>query len=199
MGRIYYLFGKSATGKDTIYSRLLDKPELSLKRAVMYTTRPRRSGETEGREYHFITVDELSALRAAGKVIEERTYDTVHGPWTYLLADDGGIDIDGGDYLIVGVLKSFVDTRTYYGDDVVMPLYIEVEDGERLSRALSRERGQSAPKYAEMCRRFISDQEDFSEERLEAAGITKRFINDDLERCIDEIRNYILSGSDNGR
>ena len=42
-----------------------------------------------------------------------------------------------------------------------------VEDGERLSRALNRERMQESPKYEELCRRFLSDAKDFSEERYE--------------------------------
>ena len=62
-----------------------------------------------------------------------------------------------------------------------------VEDGERLSRALNREREQENPRYEEMCRRFIADQSDFSEENILNAGIEKRFQNinlDDCEMCI---------------
>ena len=40
-------------------------------------------------------------------------------------------------------------------------IYIEVEDGVRLERALKREQQQASPKYAEMCRRFLADQDDF--------------------------------------
>ena len=43
-----------------------------------------------------------------------------------------------------------------------------------------------------MCRRFLADCEDFSEERIAEAGITRRFQNDDLERCIAEIKEYLL-------
>ena len=39
----------------------------------------------------------------------------------------------------------------------MVPLYVEVDDGLRLSRALERERKQTEPKYAEMCRRFLAD------------------------------------------
>ena len=47
MGRIFYLMGKSATGKDTVYKELLHvKPEL--KTVVPYTTRPIRAGEENG-------------------------------------------------------------------------------------------------------------------------------------------------------
>ena len=58
-----------------------------------------------------------------------------------------------------------------------MPIYIEVEDGERLSRALNRERMQESPKYEELCRRFLDRCERFSEEKLKEAGITRRFVN----------------------
>ncbi|WP_366559120.1 hypothetical protein [uncultured Eubacterium sp.] len=53
MGKIYCLMGKSASGKDTIYNRLLAMEELQLRRVVPYTTRPIRSGETEGESYFF--------------------------------------------------------------------------------------------------------------------------------------------------
>lgn len=82
--------------------------------------------------------------------------------------------------------------RKYYGDEVVCPVYIQVEDGERLSRALKREREQANPKYEEMCRRFIADQSDFRGEYSDA-GIWKRFQNTDIDECVKEIVNYIKS------
>ena len=46
MGRIYYMMGKSASGKDTLYKLLLNRmPEL--KKVVIHTTRPKREGERE--------------------------------------------------------------------------------------------------------------------------------------------------------
>ena len=57
--------------------------------------------------------------------------------------------------------------------------------------ALKRERGQEIPRYEEMCRRFLADQEDFSEEKIAAAGITRKFQNVDLEECVEEIAEYI--------
>jgi hypothetical protein len=57
---------------------------------------------------------------------------------------------------------------------------------------LDRERSESVPKYHDMCRRFLADCEDFSEERIAEAGVTRRFENDDLERCIAEIKAYLL-------
>ena len=62
MGKIFYVMGKSASGKDTIYKELRERiPEL--KTVVLYTTRPIRDGETEGVEYHFTTVERLDDFR----------------------------------------------------------------------------------------------------------------------------------------
>jgi hypothetical protein len=70
-----------------------------------------------------------------------------------------------------------------------VPIYIEVEDGLRLARAVERERLQTNPKYAELCRRFLADSSDFSEEKLKEAGISRRFSNEgEIEECIDEIK-----------
>ena len=74
----------------------------------------------------------------------------------------------------------------------MLPVMLELEDGIRLQRALDREKLQAEPKYAEMCRRFLADSEDFSEEKIAEADIEKRFCNVELNRCLDEIRDYIL-------
>lgn len=191
MGKIYYLLGKSASGKDTLYQKLIEDPSLNLKPVILYTTRPKREGETDGKDYHFIDEDRLKQLRNDNLVIEERTYQTMHGPWTYLTVRDGSFDPSKGSFLAEGVLASFVSTRDYFGKGKVVPLYIEVEDGERLQRALNRERHQKNPRYAELCRRFLGDSEDFSEKNLTEAGIKKRFQNDDPERCAAELASYI--------
>ena len=193
MGKIFYIMGKSSSGKDSIYRQLEADQELGLRRLVIYTTRPIRDGEENGREYFFVDENKLKEFRRNGKLIEARTYQTVYGPWTYFTADDGQVSVGNDSYLGIGTLESFVKLREYYGDDVMRPVYIEVEDGERLERALARERTQEVPKYEEMCRRFLADQNDFSEENILKAGIWKRCQNHNLDECVKEIGNYIKS------
>ena len=62
-----------------------------------------------------------------------------------------------------------------------------MEDGLRLSRALDRERRQQNPKYAELCRRYLADEKDFSEKNLAVLNIAGRYKNEDLETCISNI------------
>ena len=191
MGNIYCIIGKSSTGKDTIYKLLLEREDLNLKRIVSYTTRPIRSNEAPGDEYNFVSIEEKDKLLESGKVIEIRKYNTAHGPWFYFTVDDNQVDLENNDYLLIGTVESFVKIRDYYKDRVY-PIYIEVDDGVRLERALKRERKQENPKYEEMCRRFLADQADFARENLEAAGITSIFNNDeDREDTCDRIADFI--------
>lgn len=185
--------GKSSSGKDTIYKRLMEDKDLGFKNIVGYTTRPIREGETDGKEYFFVTTETMEEMCKSGKVIELRAYNTVHGVWNYFTADDGQIDFESLDYLLIGTLESYENIRKYYGDEVLVPIYVYVDDGVRLQRALSREMQQKEPKYAELCRRFLADEADFSKENIEKNQINKMFENNDFEECIEEIKDYILS------
>ncbi len=201
MGKIFYLMGKSSSGKDTIFKELLEMGEKNgagepfnrrLRTVVPYTTRPIREGERDGVEYHFTDEKGYQALAASGKVIEQREYQTFHGLWRYFTVDDGQFEPDGEqNYLMIGTLDAYQSMQKYFGAERILPVLIELDDGVRLQRALDRESRQGQPRYEEMCRRFLADQEDFSEERLREAGIVRHFHNDDLERCLSEIRDYI--------
>ncbi len=193
MGRIYMLIGKSASGKDNIYKSLIEDISLKLDPIILYTTRPMRDGESEGKEYHFTDVSHMEMLRDKGLIIEERVYHTVFGDWYYFTADDGSIDINGSrDYITIGTIDSFVKMKEYFGNQIICPVYIDVDDEIRLLRAIDREKKQAKPAYKELCRRFIADCDDFSDERLKKAGINKSFSNNStLEECISNIKSYI--------
>ena len=199
MGKLFILIGKSASGKDTVYKRLLEDPSLDLMPYAGYTTRPIRSGEQDGREYYFVTPKKLKEFEEEGRLIEKRVYHTVHGEWCYFSVDSDHVDLDRHDYLYIGTLESFLPIRRYYGKDRVIPIYLQIDDGIRLQRALDRERSQESPRYAEMCRRFLVDEQDFSEDRLNRAGISRRFDNEDLEQCIREICKYIRQWQSSGK
>ena len=187
MGRIYYLLGKSATGKDTLYKEIL-KRRPKLRTVTMYTTRLIREGETDGVEYFFTDREELERQLASGKVIESRTYQTIAGPWTYYTVDDGQFDVaDDESCLMIGTLESYEKMCAYFEAGKMVPVYIEVPDGIRLLRAVKREENQKRPNYREVCRRYLADEKDFSEENLERLGITKRYQNTDMEMCLEEI------------
>ena len=191
MGKIVCLMGKSSTGKDTIYKELLRRGEIPFCTVVPYTTRPIRAGEREGVEYHFTDEEGFQKLKAKGQIIEDRAYNTCHGLWRYFTVSDGSIRLEQADYLIIGTLEAYQAFRTYFGVEKVLPVLVTLDDGVRLQRALDREKKQEHPKYEEMCRRFLADGEDFSDEKLAEAGNPRAFCNNDLADCIGEIEEYL--------
>lgn len=191
MGKIVYLMGKSSSGKDTIYKRLLEQKEFLFRKVVLYTTRPIRAGETDGVEYHFTDEAGFQKLLREGKVIEDRLYHTVQGDWRYFTAAQMRDFQTEDNFLMIGTLESYEKVRAYFGPERMIPVFIDLDDGVRLQRALDRERAQEVPQYEEMCRRFLADERDFSEEKIAAAGIRKRFVNEKLDGCLAEIMDYI--------
>lgn len=193
MGRIFVIIGKSASGKDRIYKELMTASEFAFEKLILYTTRPMRQAEKNGREYFFTTIENMERLESEEKIIEKRVYHTVFGDWYYFTADEGQINPDL-DYLAIGTLESYVKLKKYFGSERVKPLYIECGDKTRLLRAINRESSQAEPSYKEVCRRYIADEQDFSEDNIRKAGIAKRFDNSgEIDVCFSEITKYIRS------
>ena len=188
--KIIYIMGKSSSGKDTIFNIIKNKLEVNT--YVMYTTRPIREGEIPGETYNYISEKEMEEyINENDKLIEYRTYQTIYGPWTYATIADNQFNTNK-DLIMLGTLESYNKMKEYFKNKLI-PIYIEVEDGIRLERAIQREKKQKEPKYTELCRRFIADSKDFSEENIKKAGVEKRFQNVELDKCVDEIIDYLNS------
>jgi guanylate kinase len=184
--------GKSSSGKDSVYRRLIEDHHLNLTRLVTGTTRPIREGEKNGVEYFFYTQEQFQELLRSGRIVECRSYDTIHGIWNYFTVATK-LDVANKDYLIINTLEAYVKLREYFGTEVLVPIYLEVDDGLRLQRALDRERAQAKPRYRELCRRFLADEEDFSPEKLAQEQIQPIFQNRVLETTVDQVAEYIQS------
>lgn len=64
MADIFVIMGKSSSGKDTIFSRLVGQADCGLKTVTMYTTRPMRDGEADGREYFLLMKKTVRSMRS---------------------------------------------------------------------------------------------------------------------------------------
>lgn len=190
MGKLYVIMGKSASGKDTLYRFLMERHR-ELRPVVPYTTRPIRAGEKEGREYHFVSEETLRRLKEERRVLECRCYETVKGPWYYFTVDDGQIALEKASSCLISTLEGYLGIRDYYGSDKVVPLYIEVEDFVRIERSLERERQQKNPCVAEVCRRFLADEEDFLEQKLALANVKNKIVNHNLEKALEDMIEII--------
>jgi len=70
---VFVITGPSGAGKGTLIGALLERmPELEV--AVSATTRLRREGEQDGREYYFLSDGEFARRVAAGDFLEHVTY-----------------------------------------------------------------------------------------------------------------------------
>ena len=182
---IYYICGKSAVGKDSIFQELVKRTDL--KRIIPYTTRPMRPMEKEGEEYHFLSEEAFLKLLSEGKMMESRSYDTAFGIWYYGTAYEEDFREKGKGFLCIGTLESYNSIKDYLGQEFIRPVYIELEDELRLSRAKAREQGNDPKALEELERRFQADNKDFSEEKLRESGIEKRYQNLDFSKCVEEI------------
>lgn len=192
MGKIFCLIGKSSSGKDTIFKKILNELNMELKPVVTYTTRPKRNHEVEGKEYYFINEEKVQSYEKSGCLIEKRIYHTVDGDWIYCTVDDGQFDLKKYSYLMIGTLEVYQSLQEFFGKRAIVPLYLHIDDGVRLERALSRERQQENPNYEEVCRRFLADSADFSNAKLVRCGIDERFENHDLRECMKRMKAFIL-------
>jgi guanylate kinase len=191
MGKIFCLLGKSCSGKDTLFKALSVDKDLKLRPLIIYTTRPQRSNEVNGQEYYFINEATLHDYERMGKIIEQREYNTIKGKWQYCTVDDGQIDLEKDNYLLIGTLEAFQELQNYFGVTNIIPLYIAVNDEARLMRAISRERQQDQPNFDEVCRRFLADSSDFSPKKLIASGILVSYCNSNLKDCLQAVKTAI--------
>ena len=167
MGKIYCVMGKSSSGKDTVYKKLKEQYK-EFRLIVPYTTRPIREGEKDGVEYYFVDPEQFRAMKEDGKVIESRSYNTKCGIWTYFTADDGQIDLSAADYLLIGTLVSYQALREYFGEEAIVPVYLEVEDGLRLGRGNADRRSRNMRRCAAV---FLRTRRTFRKKILSKAGL----------------------------
>ncbi len=109
-GKVVIVSGPSGVGKSTVVRRLLERFEGRLRLSVSATTRPPRPGESDGREYHFLSDPEFAARLAADEFLE-------------------AVEVFGGGYWY-GTPRSEVDPRLSGG--VWVLLEVDVEGASRL-------------------------------------------------------------------
>ena len=191
---LFYIMGKSSTGKDTIYKKITEK--IDIEEYVSYTTRPMRDEEKDGREYHFISEDKMNMYKQQGSMIECRTYQTVHGPWMYATINDEQFH-KTGNMITVGTLESYQKIKKYLDENKtnirLYPIYLQISEELRRDRAIQRENKQKNPDFKEMERRLEADNIDFADENLKKCGINEKntFLNIDLSECVTYIEEYI--------
>jgi len=177
-GRMVVVSGPSGSGKSTICKRLLEDPRVVF--SVSATTRPKRAGEVDGRDYHFLTREDFKRRVERGEFLEHaevygNMYGTLREPLERVLREGKvyllEIDVQGA-----GQLRALGEPGTY--------VFIAPPDFEELRRRLAS-RGTETP---EMLERRLHKAEDEWRERVKYDHVV---VNDDLDRAVGEIRRFI--------
>lgn len=191
MVHIYAITGRSSVGKDTVYAELIKRYPASLTGIATYTTRPMRPGEVDGKQYFFVDDYRYQFLKRSGKIIEERCYDTTLGTWKYFTVDDEQFKnvSENKSIIITCSLEQVRNYQKYFGDEYITPIYIDLDDITLIERSIEREKKKEVPNVAEICRRFLSDLDEYTDDLKEEVGVTTIFWNDNT---IDDIVSKVI-------
>lgn len=186
--KVFCIVGMSSCGKDTIYKKVLEEFKDSLKPIVTWTTRDARLGEVDGREYHFSDDATFQKQLKEDKVVEYRIYNSFGRILTYYTCSE---DFDNdSSYIVVTSLSQVNKYADYFGCKNVYPICVELDDWFLLTRALSRCKDTKGS-YKEVCRRYISDCEEWENTKFNDELNVFKVYNGDLSECCEKVYNYI--------
>jgi guanylate kinase len=179
-GRLVILSGPSGSGKTTLARRLVEQvPRLRLSRS--YTSRTRRSGEEDGVDYNFVTVERFEEMIASGAFLE----------WASVFGD------------LYGTGASDTEGCLARGDDVL--LVIDVQGARKVRAAGLPSVGIFVlpPSFAVLEQR-LRDRSRESEEQIQRRLTIAReevtalpeydyvVVNGELDACVSALRAIVL-------
>lgn len=156
MKTIYCVMGKSGSGKDSIGKEIRALSGMGELQAC--TTRPMRAGETEGKPYHFIKEEQVR-----DEMICSTLFYREDGSYYYGFTN---CDLDESiDHVAIVNPSQVCEIKERYGNKFrIVCIYIQTDEEIRILHVIEREEAEEKPDYKELCRRFRSDYEDFSDE-----------------------------------
>ena len=175
---IVALFGPAGSGKDYLLNKIMKTiwGKTHLNKIISCTTRPPREGEMDGVNYHFLSAADFFDKN---KLIEFTKFRN----WYYGTPESSLSEekINIGVFNIAGI-NLMLDNP----DCEVLPIRIYADDRTRLLRQFNRE---TNPDYMEICRRFITDKQDFAVVPFHYNGIENN--TDEIQPVINETLDLI--------
>ncbi|MDO5558397.1 MAG: hypothetical protein Q4F95_02235 [Oscillospiraceae bacterium] len=150
---VIFIAGKSAVGKDTFFQNITDK---KYNKIIPYTTRPKRSNEVDGVDYHFIS--DKTVLNHEDIAAMAQYHPAIGGTWTFIIDKKSFIE-DKINVVIAppSMIKTIQETMGVTGTII----YLYTFAHSRISRMLNRDTSSAA--ISESCRRYLADEKDFKE------------------------------------
>ena len=156
---LYVISGKSGTGKDTVLRNIVENT--NIRQIIRYTDRPKRPGEVHGREYYFLSKEEMQEKIDKNEFTVLESFNTVDGIWRYGTDLHSVIDSKYSHIMTVSLHDSVDLMKWILSNDVPYRwLYLHMEDGNRAIRLFSRELTKDPLEFDEFARRWNSDIQD---------------------------------------
>lgn len=182
VNKIIALMGKAGSGKDTILQELITKLPDRFNEIVSCTSRPRREGEKDGINYHFMTDADFLDQVKQGRMLEWTNFNN----WYYGTSKDSLSE----DKINVGVFNPAGIKQLIGNTDIAIKVfYVRAPDKERLLRQLNRENN---PDIKEIMRRYQTDEADFDTLLFPYTEINNNTPSD-LNSCVAEICRNCLT------
>jgi len=174
--------GPSGSGKGTIIKEVMKKiPDLIY--SVSYTTRPKREGEIEGKDYFFISKDEFEKLINEDFFIEwAKVYDYYYGTGKEFVLNNLN---DNKDVILEIEIQGAKKIREIYDKKNVIFIFIAPPDFKELEkRIMNRKRGETEEE--------IKKRMNFAKKEIEESkNYDYIIINDNINKAVKKIVNII--------
>lgn len=187
-GQLYVISAPSGAGKTSLTHALIERLARRGRKArfsVSYTTRPARSGEIDGEDYHFVSMADFEAMIAEGEFLEharvfDRYYGTSAAETEHWLADgqDVVLDIDW---------QGAAQVRTCAPG--VVTIFIRPPSRAELERRL---RARASDDDAQIARR-LAEAED---ELARAKSYDHQIVNDHFDDALDALERIFLEADE---
>ena len=182
-GKLVVMSGPSGVGKTTVLRRLLATCRLPLRASVSATTRPPRSGEVDGVDYHFLSEAEFHRRRDRGEFLE--CYEVYSSGWWYgTLNSEVASGLQSGKWVVLGIdVHGAFSVVEQYPDAVT--IFLRPSSLEELEKRL---RGRGTEEDEAVRRRL-----DQAKNELALADWYRyQVVNDDLDRAVHEICDILV-------
>ncbi len=179
------IMGKTCSGKNAVVEALKKKKYKSI---VTYTSRPKRKGEREGKEYHFISKEDFASKIKEGFFAEWKSYVVDSGDeWFYgsplIELYDASKDKDNN-YVIILTPDGVRDVKSKLDGDYTV-IYLYANRKTILNRLKKRK-----DKNDTIERRMAADDADFADAQFLANKIVYNNESDKLADVVDKVMQH---------
>lgn len=178
-GKLIVISAPSGAGKTTIAREVLKRIP-SLEFSVSATTRPRRLGEEDGRDYFFLTREEFDRRARGGEFVEwEEIYGNLYGT----LKSELDRALHNGRHLLFDVdVKGGLSIKRQYPEALL--IFIEPPGMEVLRQRLRDRHTEDAATLARRMERVAMEME-------AGKAFDRHCINDELARAVEEVQALV--------